>query len=46
VDQAPQHGWRLLFPDRHPHAGGLDHYAAYLEDRDGYEIELVAPSAL
>jgi catechol 2,3-dioxygenase-like lactoylglutathione lyase family enzyme len=46
VDQAPQHGWRLLFGDRHPHAGGLDHYAAYLEDRDGYEIELVAPSAL
>ena len=44
TDEAPQHGWRLLFSDRHPHAGGLDHYAAYLEDRDGYEVELVAPS--
>ena len=33
-------------PPLHPHAGGLDHYAAYLEDRDGYEVELVAPSAL
>ena len=43
TDEAPQHGWRLLFSDRHPHAGGLDHYAAYLEDRDGYEVELVAP---
>ena len=46
VDEAPQHGWRLLFPDRHPHAGGIDHYAAYLEDRDGYEVELVAPPTL
>jgi len=36
------HGWTLLFPDRHPHAGGPDHYAAYLEDADGFEVELVA----
>jgi len=40
--QAQQHGWTLLFPDRHPHAGGPDSYAAYLADDDGYEIELVA----
>ena len=40
---APDHGWRLLFPDRHPFAGGDDHYAAYLENREGYEVELVAP---
>jgi catechol 2,3-dioxygenase-like lactoylglutathione lyase family enzyme len=39
---APGHGWSLLFADRHPHAGGPDHYAAYLEDADGYEVELVA----
>lgn len=44
-EAAPGHGWRLMFGDRHPHAGGPDHYAAYLEDRDGYEIELVAPPA-
>ena len=42
VARAPKHGWTLLFPDRHPHAGGPDHYAAYLEDVDGFEIELVA----
>jgi catechol 2,3-dioxygenase-like lactoylglutathione lyase family enzyme len=36
------HGWRLLFPDRHPYAGGPEHYAAYLENGDGYEVELVA----
>ncbi|HEX5402164.1 MAG TPA: GNAT family N-acetyltransferase [Pseudonocardiaceae bacterium] len=35
-------GWRLLFADRHPHAGGDHQYAAYLEDQDGFEIELVA----
>ncbi|MFJ6521100.1 VOC family protein [Streptomyces filamentosus] len=40
--EAPAHGWRLLFPDRHPHAGGPDHYAAYLENADGFEVELVA----
>jgi hypothetical protein len=35
--QAADHGWTLLFPDRHPHAGGPDHYAAYLENTDGFE---------
>ncbi|UZN03655.1 VOC family protein [Cellulomonas sp. S1-8] len=39
---AQEHGWTLLFPDRHPHAGGPDHYAAYLEGPDGFEVELVA----
>ena len=42
VREAPGHGWTLLFADRHPHAGGSDTYAAYLEDHDGYEVELVA----
>jgi RimJ/RimL family protein N-acetyltransferase/catechol 2,3-dioxygenase-like lactoylglutathione lyase family enzyme len=39
---ASAHGWHLMFADRHPHAGGPDHYAAYLENADGFEIELVA----
>ncbi len=39
---ALERGWRLLFADRHPHAGGDHQYAAYLEDPDGFEIELVA----
>lgn len=42
VTQAPDHGWVLLFADRHPFAGGPDTYAAYLADADGYEVELVA----
>jgi catechol 2,3-dioxygenase-like lactoylglutathione lyase family enzyme len=41
VAEAPRHGWRLLFPNRHPFAGGPNHRAAYLEDADGYEVELV-----
>ena len=43
VAAAPGHGWSLLFADRHPHAGGPDQYAAYLENDDGYEAEIVAP---
>lgn len=42
VDGAPAHGWSLLFTDKHPYAGGPDYYAAYLENSDGFEVELVA----
>lgn len=40
--QAPAHGWTLLFPDRYPHAGGPEQYAAYLANTDEYEVELIA----
>jgi len=33
-----------MFGDRHPYAGGPEHYAAYLEDADGFEVEVVARS--
>jgi catechol 2,3-dioxygenase-like lactoylglutathione lyase family enzyme len=39
--RAPDHGWSALPIDRHPIAGGA--HVAYLEDRDGFEVELVAP---
>lgn len=42
VSEAARHGWRLMFPERHPYAGGEGHYAAYLENDDGFEVELVA----
>jgi catechol 2,3-dioxygenase-like lactoylglutathione lyase family enzyme len=42
VAAAPTNGWQLMFADRHPYAGGPDHYAAYLSDRYGFEVELVA----
>ena len=40
--EGPARGWILLFADKHPYAGGPDHYAAYLASTDGYEVELVA----
>jgi DivIVA domain-containing protein len=43
VSEAPTYGWRLLFADRHPFAGGNQHYAAYLENEEGFEVEVVAP---
>jgi catechol 2,3-dioxygenase-like lactoylglutathione lyase family enzyme len=43
VEQGAKHGWTLMFADRHPHAGGPQQYAGYLENTDGFEVELVAP---
>lgn len=45
VAGAPEHGWELLYRDRHPFAGGPEHYAGYLADLAGFEVELVAPPA-
>jgi len=42
VSRAPDHGWTSLPLDGHPIAGGAD--VAYLEDRDGFEVELVSPA--
>lgn len=42
VAEGAEHGWALMFGDRHPFAGGAAHYAAYLENQDGFEVELVA----
>lgn len=39
TEQAPRYGWSPLPSDRHPIAGGAE--VAYLEDRDGFEVELV-----
>jgi catechol 2,3-dioxygenase-like lactoylglutathione lyase family enzyme len=39
---APAQGWTLLFQQAHPYAGGPDHYAAYLANTDGFEVELVS----
>jgi catechol 2,3-dioxygenase-like lactoylglutathione lyase family enzyme len=39
---APAHGWQSMFAERYPWAGGAEHYAAYLENADGFEVEIVA----
>ncbi len=38
-------GFTLLFAEQHPFAGGRNHYAAYLEAPNGFEVELVADPA-
>lgn len=45
VAAAPAHGWRMLYADRYPHAGGPDHYAGWLENVDGFKVEVVAEEA-
>jgi hypothetical protein len=40
-DHAEAHGWRELFADRYPHAGGPSHSALFLENVQGFEVEIV-----
>ena len=42
VADAVARGWTRLEADGHPIAGGAD--VVFLEDADGFEVELVAPS--
>ncbi|MCG7321892.1 VOC family protein, partial [Arsenicicoccus bolidensis] len=39
---AADHGWALMFANKHPHAGDPQTYAAYLSNTDGYQVELTA----
>lgn len=39
---AHDHGWRPLYQDRYPHAGGQAHYAGWLENSAGFKAEVVA----
>lgn len=39
---ASAHGWRPLYQDRYPHAGGPSHYAGWLENSAGVKAEVVA----
>jgi catechol 2,3-dioxygenase-like lactoylglutathione lyase family enzyme len=33
---------KILYPRKHPHAGGANHYAVYFEDPDRIKVEIVA----
>ncbi|GGH19521.1 VOC family protein [Paenibacillus segetis] len=37
-------GVSILYSDRHPYAGGHEHYAVFFEDPDRIKVEIVAPS--
>jgi catechol 2,3-dioxygenase-like lactoylglutathione lyase family enzyme len=41
TSRAAEYGWSALPVDRHPIASAAE--VTYLEDRDGFEVELVAP---
>lgn len=34
---------KILYTDRHPLAGGKEHYAVFFEDPDRIKVEIVAP---
>lgn len=38
-------GVRILYEDRHPHAGGPECHAVFFEDPDGIKVEVTAPAA-
>lgn len=40
-ERAGDHGWHEMFAERYPHAGGPDHTALYLENDQGFEVEIV-----
>lgn len=42
ISAAPFNGWRPIYQDRYPHAGGPDHYAGWLENAEGFKVEIVA----
>jgi len=39
--ESTAHGWHEMFADRYPHAGGEKHTALYLENSEGFEVEIV-----
>lgn len=42
VSDAEAHGWRPLYQERYPHAGGPDHHAGWVENDQGFKVEIVA----
>lgn len=42
VSDSDAHGWRQLYQERYPYAGGPDHYAGWVENDQGFKVEIVA----
>lgn len=43
TERLRERGVPILYPEKHPFAGGENHYAVYFEDPDRIKVELVAP---
>ena len=39
--ESTDHGWHEMYADRYPHAGGEEHVALYVENTEGFEVEVV-----
>ena len=46
TDKLQEKGIPILYTDKHPFAGGSEHYAVYFEDPDRMKVELVAPKLI
>ncbi|MBL4654565.1 MAG: VOC family protein [Bacteroidia bacterium] len=44
TNRLKERGVAVLYKDKHPFAGGKDHYAVFFEDPDRIKVELIAPS--
>lgn len=42
--ESSAHGWHEMFADRYPHAGGEQHTALFVENSEGFEVEVVVAS--
>lgn len=45
TQEVKKRGMPVLYEDRHPFAGGPDHYALYTEDPDRIKVEIAAEEA-
>lgn len=43
TEKARKMGFRILYEDRHPFAGGPDYYAVFIEAPDRMKFEIVSP---
>lgn len=39
--ESSSHGWHEMYADRYPHAAGDAHTALYVENSEGFEVEVV-----
>ena len=39
--ESSAHGWHERYADRYPHAGGDQHTALFLQNSEGFEVEIV-----
>lgn len=46
TDKLKAKGMSILYPDKHPYAGGENYYAVFFEDPDRIKVEFAAPELI